>query len=87
MLSKATAYFISVPTLSIRLSGFLIIEMDGVFVSCRELGRGLVTETVQRFIWDHCISKAVKIPNHLSSISLFELNSIYIFCLLSSLGI
>ncbi|KAG7030264.1 hypothetical protein SDJN02_08611 [Cucurbita argyrosperma subsp. argyrosperma] len=63
---------VSVPPSLHLISAFLAMEpADSLLCMARELGRGLVTETVQRFIWDHCISKAVEILNHFTSISLF----------------
>ena len=58
--------------LSIYLSGFLNSRwIMFLFGFLRDLGRGLVTEAVQKFIWDHCITKAVLILNHFTSVSLF----------------
>ncbi|XP_031736598.1 protein-lysine N-methyltransferase EEF2KMT isoform X1 [Cucumis sativus] len=46
------------------LSAFLSMEpADSLLSIARDLGRGLVTEAVQKFIWDHCITKAQEM-NH-----------------------
>ncbi|KAA0063686.1 hypothetical protein IC582_011668 [Cucumis melo] len=55
---------VSVPPSLHLLSAFLSMEpADSLLSIARDLGHGLVTETVQKFIWDHCITKAQEM-NH-----------------------
>uniref|UniRef100_A0A2P2MXI3 Uncharacterized protein MANES_09G163800 n=1 Tax=Rhizophora mucronata TaxID=61149 RepID=A0A2P2MXI3_RHIMU len=43
------------------VSGFLAMEpTDSLLSMARECGGGSITDGVQRFVWEHCISKTVK---------------------------
>lgn len=62
MAHVAKVHWIYVLVLS--FNGLELYECVGL-LNCRVCGGGSVTEGVQRFIWDHCLSKGVRILHSL----------------------